>query len=48
MDRCRTDLPLLDPLNGSGREAACWLQRAGATTPPELAQPDRAGAEVVR
>ncbi|TMC54403.1 MAG: dipeptide/oligopeptide/nickel ABC transporter permease/ATP-binding protein [Chloroflexi bacterium] len=40
MDRCKHDVPQLGPLNGSGREVACWLHRDGAQVPPELARPD--------
>jgi oligopeptide/dipeptide ABC transporter ATP-binding protein len=40
MDRCEHDVPQLTPLDGSGREVACWLHRDGAPVPPELARPD--------
>jgi peptide/nickel transport system ATP-binding protein len=41
MDRCRTHSPPLVPLAGQGgRLAACWLQEAGVSTPPELALAD--------
>ena len=41
MDRCRTQSPPLVPLAGQGgRLAACWLQEAGAGTPPELGLAD--------
>jgi peptide/nickel transport system ATP-binding protein len=41
MDRCRTQSPPLVPLaRQGGRLAACWLQEAGVSTPPELAQAD--------
>src|SRR5215471_18140285 len=41
MDRCRVESPPLRPLNGSGREAACWLHEDSSLVPPVLAQPDR-------
>jgi oligopeptide/dipeptide ABC transporter ATP-binding protein len=39
-DRCRQELPQLTPINGSGREVACWLHSDGAAVPAELARPD--------
>jgi peptide/nickel transport system ATP-binding protein len=43
MDRCRTQAPPLVPLAGQGgRFAACWLQDAGAATPPELSRDEQA------
>ncbi|MBO0686447.1 MAG: ABC transporter ATP-binding protein [Candidatus Dormibacteraeota bacterium] len=45
MSRCSTELPRLERLDGRGREAACWLQEAGATVPAELACPDPKGGE---
>jgi peptide/nickel transport system ATP-binding protein len=40
LDRCRTDLPPLLELNeGSGRQAACWLQDGSAPAPAALALP---------
>jgi peptide/nickel transport system ATP-binding protein len=40
IDRCRTDLPPLLELNeGSGRQAACWLQDGSAAAPAELTLP---------
>jgi peptide/nickel transport system ATP-binding protein len=41
MDRCSRELPRLEPLDGTGREAACWLHSGGVTVPVELAEPDR-------
>ena len=43
MERCRKETPLLTPLDGSGREAACWLHAGEATVPAELARPDPGG-----
>jgi oligopeptide/dipeptide ABC transporter ATP-binding protein len=40
MERCSRDLPRLEPLDGPGREVACWLHSPGASVPVELAQPD--------
>jgi peptide/nickel transport system ATP-binding protein len=40
MERCRKEMPLLVRLDGSGREAACWLHSGDATVPAELALPD--------
>ncbi len=40
MDRCRRETPRLTPLDGWGREVACWLHSDGATVPEELRQPD--------
>jgi peptide/nickel transport system permease protein len=40
MARCREEMPLLAPLNGSPREVACWLHSGGAVVPAELALPD--------
>jgi len=40
MEQCRHDAPRLAPLNGSGREVACWLHRGDAKVPAELALPD--------
>ena len=46
MDQCRHDVPQLAPVNGSGREVACWLHRGDAKVPAELARPDPVVAEV--
>jgi len=40
MERCRHEVPQLAPLNGSGREVACWLHSGDAKVPAELARPD--------
>ncbi|HSS93903.1 MAG TPA: dipeptide/oligopeptide/nickel ABC transporter permease/ATP-binding protein [Candidatus Dormibacteraeota bacterium] len=40
MQQCREEVPALAPLNGSGREVACWLHRGDAKVPAELAIPD--------
>jgi peptide/nickel transport system ATP-binding protein len=40
MERCRREVPVLTPVDGSTREAACWLHAAGANVPAELALPD--------
>jgi peptide/nickel transport system ATP-binding protein len=51
MQQCRQELPLLEPINGSAREVACWLHRGDAVVPAELAQPDpamRRRAEAVK
>ena len=42
MQRCSEELPRLAPLNGSGREVACWLHSGDAQVPAELAQPEPA------
>jgi peptide/nickel transport system permease protein len=41
MDRCRAEAPPLRPLNGTGREAACWLHEDSSLVPAVLAQPER-------
>jgi peptide/nickel transport system permease protein len=46
MEQCRHDVPRLAPLNGSGREVACWLHRGDAKVPAELALPDSGFAKV--
>jgi peptide/nickel transport system ATP-binding protein len=43
MERCRKETPALSPLDGSGREVACWLHTGGATVPTELAVADPGG-----
>ncbi len=48
MQRCRQQVPLLTPLNGSSREVACWLHEGGATVPAELAKPDPQAERVER
>ncbi|MGO8685634.1 MAG: ABC transporter ATP-binding protein [Candidatus Dormibacteria bacterium] len=40
MERCRQETPLLVRLDGSGREAACWLHDGETSVPAELALPD--------
>jgi peptide/nickel transport system ATP-binding protein len=46
MERCSQETPLLTRLDGSGREAACWLHSGDVPVPAELALPDPgAGAE---
>jgi oligopeptide/dipeptide ABC transporter ATP-binding protein len=40
LPRCNQEIPRLAPVNGSGREVACWLHSGGATVPPELSRPD--------
>jgi oligopeptide/dipeptide ABC transporter ATP-binding protein len=40
MSKCRQELPLMTPVDGDGREVACWLHRDGAIVPEELALPD--------
>src|SRR5438132_406451 len=42
MDRCTREVPQLAPVDGSGREVACWLHRYGAQVPPDLARPEPA------
>ena len=42
MDRCTHEVPRLAPLDGAGREVACWLHRDGVQVPPELSRPDPA------
>ncbi|HEV2413957.1 MAG TPA: dipeptide/oligopeptide/nickel ABC transporter permease/ATP-binding protein [Candidatus Dormibacteraeota bacterium] len=39
-DRCKQEVPLLQPVTGANREVACWLHRDGATPPPELSLPE--------
>jgi peptide/nickel transport system ATP-binding protein len=41
MERCSRDLPRLEPLDGTGREVACWLHSRGARVPEELAHRER-------
>jgi oligopeptide/dipeptide ABC transporter ATP-binding protein len=45
MDRCRTDVPILQP-KGQGRHVACWLHEKPAD-PGLPAGPDTAGAGIV-
>ncbi|HET9781697.1 MAG TPA: dipeptide/oligopeptide/nickel ABC transporter permease/ATP-binding protein [Candidatus Dormibacteraeota bacterium] len=40
LDRCKTEVPLLQPVAGPNRDVACWLHRDGATPPPELSLPE--------
>jgi oligopeptide/dipeptide ABC transporter ATP-binding protein len=40
MPQCRQQVPVLTPINGSGREVACWLHEGDAKVPAELAKPD--------
>ncbi len=40
LDRCKSDVPELAPVNGVKREVACWLHRDGAVAPPELTLPE--------
>jgi peptide/nickel transport system ATP-binding protein len=40
MEKCRHDVPQLEPVGVSGREVACWLHRGGAKVPGELSLPD--------
>ncbi len=40
MSKCSQEVPKLAPIEGSGREVACWLHRDGAFVPPELARVD--------
>ena len=42
MDRCKSELPLLEPVGASGRDVACWLHRDGVTPPSELSRPEPA------
>jgi peptide/nickel transport system permease protein len=46
MEQCKHDVPRLEPLDGSGRDVACWLHKGNAKVPAELAQPDPAVAGV--
>ncbi|HKC18108.1 MAG TPA: dipeptide/oligopeptide/nickel ABC transporter permease/ATP-binding protein [Candidatus Dormibacteraeota bacterium] len=39
-DRCKRDVPLLQPVTGVNRDVACWLHRDGVTPPPELSLPE--------
>ena len=45
-EKCRHDVPQLEPVGVSGREVACWLHRGGAAVPAELALPDPGVAQV--
>jgi peptide/nickel transport system ATP-binding protein/peptide/nickel transport system permease protein len=45
LPRCSTDVPQLEPVDGTGREVACWLHRDGAQVPAELARPEPPKAE---
>jgi peptide/nickel transport system ATP-binding protein len=40
LDRCASEIPVLQPVGASGREVACWLHRDAASPPPELALPE--------
>ena len=40
MQKCREQVPVLTPLNGSAREVACWLHQGSAEVPADLAKPD--------
>jgi peptide/nickel transport system ATP-binding protein len=42
MERCRKETPALVRLDGSDREAACWLHSGEAPVPAELDLPDPA------
>ncbi|HSS62285.1 MAG TPA: dipeptide/oligopeptide/nickel ABC transporter permease/ATP-binding protein [Candidatus Limnocylindrales bacterium] len=44
LDRCKQEVPLLGPIDGTNREVACWLHRDGAAPPPELSLPEPAAA----
>jgi peptide/nickel transport system permease protein len=46
MERCRNEVPRLEPLDGSAREVACWLHRGDAKVPVELARRDPGAMEV--
>ncbi len=41
-DRCSRDVPVLGPVPGPNRQAACWLHHDGVAVPPELSVPDPA------
>jgi oligopeptide/dipeptide ABC transporter ATP-binding protein len=47
MPKCRQELPRMAPVDGDGREVACWLHRDGAIVPAELALPEPALARGV-
>jgi oligopeptide/dipeptide ABC transporter ATP-binding protein len=40
LDRCKREVPLLQPIAGPDREVACWLHRDGDVPPPELSLPE--------
>ncbi|HET7338648.1 MAG TPA: ABC transporter ATP-binding protein [Candidatus Dormibacteraeota bacterium] len=40
LDRCKSEVPLLQPVAGPNRDVACWLHRDGAPQPPELSLPE--------
>jgi peptide/nickel transport system ATP-binding protein len=42
MERCRVETPKLAPVDGAGREVACWLHNGGAQIPEELSLRDPA------
>jgi peptide/nickel transport system ATP-binding protein len=48
IDRCRQEVPRLTPINGSGREVACWLHAGDVKVPAELALPDRTPRRIHR
>jgi oligopeptide/dipeptide ABC transporter ATP-binding protein len=48
LDRCKADVPVLQPVGRGGREVACWLHRDGAVPPAELSLPDPVGAPSAR
>jgi peptide/nickel transport system ATP-binding protein/peptide/nickel transport system permease protein len=43
LDRCKTEVPVLEKVAQGSREVACWLHRDGAAAPPELSISDPAG-----
>jgi peptide/nickel transport system ATP-binding protein len=47
MDRCRIDVPRLEPVSAD-REVACWLHDGAAVVPGELALPDPAATPRAR
>jgi peptide/nickel transport system ATP-binding protein len=40
MERCRSETPMLVPLDASGRTAACWLHAGDVSVPQDLDLPD--------
>ena len=42
MDRCKSEIPALEPIGAIGRDVACWLHRDGVTPPSELSMPEPA------
>jgi peptide/nickel transport system permease protein len=46
LDRCKTDMPVLDVVGKGSHEVACWLHRDGASAPSELSLPEPAALPI--